>query len=69
MINNSHPNTKPSNELCSFVRNHIGLNEEAIQLGIRQSLIQNAPFPIVLLNLGLIDLSDYEKILDWNNKN
>ncbi len=69
MIQASHPHPEPSNDLRLFIKKIIGLNDQAIQLGIRQSKKENAPFPIVLFNLGLITLSDYESILDWNNKN
>ena len=38
---------------------------KAIDLGIRQSQLESAPLAITMLNLGLISLSQYQKLLDW----
>ncbi len=65
MILNSHPQENPSEELVTFLRRNIGLDEDAIKLGIRQSIIEQSPLPIVLWSFGLLTLSQYQEVLDY----
>ncbi len=59
----------PSKQLCNFLHEEFGLNQNAINLAIKHSQLESAPFPIILRNFGLISLSQYEELLDWIIKN
>ena len=52
----------------SFLHEKIGLSEKAIKLGIKQSKNENAPLAIVLWSFGLINLRQYEDIIEWQNQ-
>ncbi len=65
MIQCSHPQPKPSIEICNFIRQRIGLSQKALELGIRQSASEHAPLPIVLWTLGLITLNQYQDLITW----
>ncbi len=69
MIFTSHRELKPSKELYTFLRNEFSLSDNAIKLGIKQSQSESAPVSIILWNLGLINIDQYEKLLDWLNDN
>ena len=65
MINSSHYQAQASPLLLNFLKVKIGLSENAIALGIRQSKIEQAPLAIILWSFGLIDLQQYQEVLDW----
>ena len=67
MINTSHPKPIPSKELLAYLKQKIGLSTSSLKLGIRQSELEQAPLPIVLWSFGLINLEQYQQILDWQN--
>ena len=69
MINTSHPQNLPSQIFCDFLINDIGISREALDLGIRHSLNENAPLPIILWQFGLVNLEQYQLILDWEYNN
>tara|TARA_Y100001968_G_scaffold287967_1_gene289859 strand:+ start:2361 stop:2576 length:216 start_codon:yes stop_codon:yes gene_type:complete len=69
MIYTSHPQDPPSEELCLFLSEKIGLTDNAINLGKRHSEIENSPLPIVLWTFGLINVDQYAEILKWQNDN
>ena len=69
VIKPSHPILSPSDNLCRFLTEKIGLSERSMDLGIRHSIIENAPLPIVLKSFGLISLSQYALILKWQEEN
>ena len=69
MILTSHCLELPSVKFKKFLKQKIGLNESAISLGIRQSKIEQAPLSVVLWSFGLIDLKQYEQILQWKKEN
>ena len=69
MVLTSHPNPTPSKDLCNYLENHIGLTPEALKLGLRQSLVENAPLPIVLWSFGLITQAQLDNVLKWQNEN
>ena len=51
--------------LLKFLRQKIGLSENALNLGIRQAELEQAPLPIILWSFGLLNLSQYQEVLDW----
>ncbi len=65
MITNSHPQSPPSDLLINFLIQKLGVSKNAIDLGIRQSQLEQAPLPIILWSFGLITLSQYQTVLDW----
>ena len=69
MILTSHPEQEPTKDLCDFLQKNLGVSDDALDLGIRQSILENAPLPIILRNFGLITLDQYQEILNWQNQN
>lgn len=69
MINTNHPISPPSAELCKFIIENLGLNETALNLGLKKALLENAPLPIILFSYGLINLKQYQRILIWQRNN
>ena len=47
----------------------ITVTDNAINLGIKQSQAECAPISVVLWNLGLINLDQYQELLNWQIKN
>mgnify|MGYP001337011209 CR=1 FL=1 len=69
MVFTSHPQKEPSEKFFRFLEREIGLTSEAINLGIKYSIKENAPLPIVLWSFGLINLSQLQMIFKWLNTN
>ena len=67
MILTSHQQPKPTQEFKTFLKAKIGLNEDDLQLGIKQADAEQAPLAIILWSFGIITLEQYEEILDWQN--
>ncbi len=65
MVNTNKPITPPSEELCDFIINKIGINQSALELGKKRSFFENTPLPIVLWSYGLINLSELKILLSW----
>ena len=65
MINTNKPINKPSQELCNFIVEKIGISHSALSLGIKRSIIENSPLPVVLWTYGLISINQLELILSW----
>ena len=57
---------QPSPQLLQFLREHLGLSDNALKLGQRQAELEQAPLPIVLWSFGLLNLSQYQAVLDWS---
>jgi hypothetical protein len=57
----------PSAELLAFLRHQLGLSEGALDLGLRQATLEQAPFPTVLWRYGLINLEQLERVLTWQD--
>ena len=58
---------EPRVHLADFLRNQLGLSESALELGIRQSQLEQAPLAVVLWRFGLISLIQYTQLLDWQD--
>ena len=69
MIITSHNQSDASSELIEFLQKKIGLSQKALALGIRQSRNEQAPLPVVLWSFGLLDLNQYQEVLDWEREN
>ena len=68
MINSSKPINPPSEELCNFIIDKIGISQSALELGLKRSCLENTPLPIVLWSYGLITLSQLKVILTWQKE-
>lgn len=55
----------PPSELMAFLRHQIGLSEGALELGLRQAALEQAPLPAVLWRYGLMNLEQLERVLSW----
>ena len=69
MINTSKPINPPSQELCDFIVEKLGISKSALELGIKRSYIENSPLPIVMWSYGLLTLPQLNKILCWLKDN
>ena len=69
MINTSNSINPPSVELCNFIIDKLGISQEALELGIKKSCLENSPLPIVMWSYGLITLSQLKIILLWLKNN
>ena len=69
MINTSSPINQPSDELCNFIIDKLGISQSALKLGVKRSSLENTPLPIVMWSYGLITLSQLKKILLWLKDN
>ncbi len=69
MINTSNSINPPSDELCNFIIDKLGISQEALELGIKRSWLENSPLPIVMWSYGLITLSQLKIILLWLKNN
>ena len=69
MINTNDSINPPSDELCNFILDKLGISQDAIELGIKRSCLENSPLPIVMWSYGLITLSQLKVILLWLKNN
>ena len=65
MVLSTDPQPQDSQQLLRFLREKLGLSENALQLGLRQAQLEQAPLPIVLWSFGLLNLMQYQQVLDW----
>ena len=49
-------------KIISFLVEEIGLQESSIELGLRLSIVNNAPLPILLWNYGLLTIEELDKL-------
>ena len=69
MINTTNSINRPSEELCNFMIDKLGISHSALELGIKRSSLENSPLPIVMWSYGLITLSQLKMILVWLKDN
>ena len=65
----SHKQPATSSQLLEYLQQKIGLSEKALNLGIRQADLEQAPLPIILWSFGLLSLVQYQQVLDWERDN
>ena len=66
MVVCSHPQPAASKDL-DFLIGRIGLSSNAMNLGLRQAELEQAPLPIVLWSFGLLNLEQLQQVLDWQD--
>tara|TARA_Y100001968_G_scaffold131337_1_gene119877 strand:+ start:173 stop:382 length:210 start_codon:yes stop_codon:yes gene_type:complete len=69
MINTSKPINPPSEELCEFIVEKLGISNSALELGLKRACLENSPLPIVMWSYGLLSLYQLNQILVWQNNN
>ncbi len=69
MINTSNSINPPSDELCNFIIDKLGISQSALELGVKRSSLENSPLPIVMWSYGLITISQLQLILLWLKDN
>ena len=65
MVISSDPQPAVSRALIDFLHQKLGLSDNAINLGIRQAELEQAPLPVVLWSFGLLNLDQLQQVLDW----
>ncbi len=58
----------PSSALQRYLRQHLGLSDSALALGLRQAQQEQAPLPVVLWRYGLISLEQLDHVLGWQDQ-
>ena len=69
MVIGSSPQPFPSAALVRYLRHDLGLSENGLALGIKQSQLEQAPLPVVLWRFGLISLEQFDQVLSWQDQN
>ena len=69
MINTNNSINPPSEELCNFIIDKLGISQSALELGLKRSSVENSPLPIVMWSYGLITISQLQVILLWLKDN
>ncbi len=64
--NTSNSINPPSDELCNFIIDKLGISRSALELGIKRARLENSPLPIVMWSYGLITLFQLKTILMWS---
>ena len=54
-----------SKEMIIYLINEIGLNESSIELGLKLSIRNNTPLPILLWSYGIITIEELDKLYSF----
>jgi hypothetical protein len=69
MVISSSRQPPPSPALIKYLRQQVGLSQNALELGIRQAQLEQAPLAVVLWRFGLIGLDQFDQLLSWQDQN
>ena len=58
-------NNYVSREMIIYLINEIGLNESSIELGIKLSIRNNTPLPILLWSYGMLTIEELDKLYSF----
>ena len=58
-------NNYVSREVIIYLFNEVGLNESSIELGIKLSLKNNTPLPILLWSYGILTIEELDKLYSF----
>ena len=61
-------NNYVSRELINYLFNVVGLDESSIELGIKLSLKNNTPLPILLWSYGMLTIEELDKLYSFLKK-
>ncbi|MCT0198709.1 DUF2949 domain-containing protein [Synechococcus sp. CS-1325] len=65
MVISSSPQPEPPSALVAYLQRELGLTQRALELGIRQARLEQAPLPVILWRFGLISLEQLDLVLAW----
>ena len=54
-----------SREMITYLFNEVGLKESSIELGIKLSLKNNTPLPILLWSYGMLTIEELDKLYSF----
>jgi len=54
-----------SREMIIFLLNEVGLEESSIELGIKLSIKNNTPLPILLWSYGMLTIEELDKLYSF----
>ena len=54
-----------SREMIMYLLNELGLEESSIELGIKLSLKNNTPLPILLWSYGMLSIEELDKLYSF----
>ena len=52
-------------EMIIYLFNEIGLQESSIELGLKLSIKNNTPFPILLWSYGILTIEELDKLYSF----
>jgi len=58
-------NNYVSREMIIYLFNEVGLDESSIELGIKLSLKNNTPLPILLWSYGMLTIEELDKLYSF----
>jgi len=58
-------NNYGSKEMIIYLINEIGLNESSIELGLKLSIRNNTPLPILLWSYGMLTIEELDKLYSF----
>ena len=67
MVISTSPQPVPPSALVSYLRRELGLSENALELGVKQARLEQAPLPVILWRFGLISLEQLDQVLAWQD--
>ena len=65
MVISSSPQPRPTEGLLRYLRQDLGLSDNAIELGLKQCQLEQAPLPAVLWRFGLISVEQLDQLWGW----
>ncbi|MFM7435247.1 MAG: DUF2949 domain-containing protein [Vulcanococcus sp.] len=65
MVISSSPQPPPTDGLLRYLRQDLGLSDNAIELGLKQCQLEQAPLPAVLWRFGLISVEQLDQLWGW----
>jgi len=68
MVITTSPQPVPPSALVEFLRRDIGLSDDALALGLRQAVQEQAPLPVTLWRFGLISLVQLDRVYYWQDR-
>ena len=68
MVITTSPQPVPASALVDYLRREIGLSDDALALGVRQSVQEQAPLPVTLWRFGLLSLGQLDQVYDWQER-
>jgi len=58
-------NNSVSKEMIIYLFNEIGLDESSIELGLKLSIKNNTPLPILLWSYGMLTIEELDKLYSF----